>query len=1690
LAVEALEARQLLSVTGHGSNGVPFVIPNVQVQNVYWGQAWSDPATLIFSPTAQERQLDRFMADIVNSPYLDMLGEYGVGRGSFVANHDVPPNGPANFRADGTTRTTVTEAQITNMLDTEIRAGRLDVPDASHLYFVFLPPIVHSAFDDATGSAGHHASFVDTAGQQVFYAVITHPDRGANVTAIGLTGSESFFQMQTQGASHELAEAVTDPQVWQDSSGFHGTGWHDGTSGNALGNEIGDIPQQDLTAGRVQGSITGTLDGYLVQELWSNHANRDVLPTNASWATLSSTARFVTVGLNADGRMEVFMVDNANVLWHAWQMGANGSFSGWSLMRTGVASVAVGTNLDGRMEVFAVNTDHSLCHIWQVAANQYFDASGPDQGWYLMDGSAQSLTVGRNQDGRMELFDVDPSGNLWHRWQMGANSSFSAWSLLRTGVASVAVGMNQDQRMEVFAVNTDHSLCHIWQAAINQYFDASGPDQGWYPLDSSVAAVTVGYNADGRMELFEIDTSNNLRHCFQVQTNSYFSDWSPMLGDVSFVATGQNTNGTMEVYAVGREGGFYRAVQSAPNAYFNEWQYLSGTYQSLAVDRNADGRLEVLALDSSGQLLDSRQTSAGSWLPLLTPVTDVATVTVKDLELMFAPTGSVPGGMTINLAVDAFAPDLLDLSAVPRDSGPDAPDPASWAFRISDLTSAVVNPGAGNIVNVLSTPASLTTTIVGQGGDLINLGGVGDTTAGANTLDSLLGGVTVQGTPTDALRLNDQSTATAQTFTVTATGVTRSGDVAVTYANLQSVTINGGSGGNTVNVQATPAGVPVTITGGAGNDTYTVGSAAQTLDSIRGPLTIDGGAGSSSLTLNDQGNPAVTTWTRTPGRVVQQRLEGPAVGTTEIDYANLPTPVINAGRGLNTLTGSGPLQRTFALGSTGTDHITDAVTTDGQGNFYLTGYFHGTVDFDPSSNVQALTSVGDYNGYVAKYSPTGGLIWVRQLAGNGTDSCDGYGLGVAVDGSGNVYVCGQFSGTATLGGTTLTNPTGYAAFAAKLDPAGTVLWARALALGNDGGDAYRLAPDGAGNVYAIGDFQGTVSFGGTTLTSAGGYEVFVAKLTSTGTVAWAKRLGGGGNDWGYGLALDRSGNVYVSGSFQGTATFGTFSLTTAGSYGAFVARLDGNGTVKWARGLTGSGEVDGYGLALDGSGNVYVAGDFAQTAQFGASTLTSAGGYDAFVAKLSGAGAVQWARRFGGSDGDEGVAPNAVAVDGSGNVYVGGGFEGTATFGTTSFTASGVFDGYLMELDGAGTVAWAKQLAGSELDVWGLAVDGAGTLDAVAYFQGTADLDPGPGVFNVASSNPPSGFVYTADDTFVLQLAQAGPLTFTGLAGVGSASYRLRQSGGDLQIVDDATGQVLLSKALADTTSVTIQAANGVNTTLTIDFSGGAFTIPVTFTGGTGTNTLVGPDAANAWSITGANAGKVGKVSFSKVANVVGGSGVDVFKFTAAGSLSGRLDGGAAPVHQGNWLDYSGLTSAVAVNLQTGSASKVAGGAVGKVANIQDVHGGDGGSTLTGNGQGNILIGGAGADTIQGGSGRSLLIGGKGADHVTGGSGGDILIGDYTSYDAMTTANETALMGILAEWQSAHSYATRFHDINTGTGGGLNGTKKLNFGTTVKDDGAADTVTAAASAQALDWFFQGLGDQLFNLQPGEHVNNT
>ena len=171
-------------------------------------------------------------------------------------------------------------------------------------------------------------------------------------------------------------------------------------------------------------------------------------------------------------------------------------------------------------------------------------------------------------------------------------------------------------------------------------------------------------------------------------------------------------------------------------------------------------------------------------------------------------------------------------------------------------------------------------------------------------------------------------------------------------------------------------------------------------------------------------------------------------------------------------------------------------------------------------------------------------------------------------------------------------------------------------------------------------------------------------------LVWAERAGGTSADFGFGIAVDGAGNSYVTGEFQGSATFGPgetneTTLTSAGDRDIFVAKYDASGDLVWAKRAGGTSNDQGRGIAVDGSGNSFVTGSFQDPATFGPgetneTTLTSAGGSDIFVAKYDASGDLVWAKRAGGTSFESG---RGIAVDGSGTSYVTGFFDVSATFG-------------------------------------------------------------------------------------------------------------------------------------------------------------------------------------------------------------------------------------------------------------------------------------------------------------------------------------------------------------------------------------------------------------------------------------------
>ena len=449
-----------------------------------------------------------------------------------------------------------------------------------------------------------------------------------------------------------------------------------------------------------------------------------------------------------------------------------------------------------------------------------------------------------------------------------------------------------------------------------------------------------------------------------------------------------------------------------------------------------------------------------------------------------------------------------------------------------------------------------------------------------------------------------------------------------------------------------------------------------------------------------------------------------------------------------------------AMGGTGSEEGY-GIAVDSSGNVYTTGPFEGTVDFDPGPDTFNLTSAGGTDIFVSKLDSAGNFVWAKAMGGGGNDE----GHDLTVDSAGNVYTTGYFAGTADFDpGPGIFNLTGVFAeiFVSKLDSAGNFVWAKTMGCGmGDAGNG--IAVDSAGNVYTTGWFDAAADFdpgpGAFILTPFPGLidTTFISKLDSGGNFVWAKSLGGATNftEGGMDITLDGASNVYTTGRFYDTVDFdpgpGVFTLTASstGAMDVFVLKLNSAGSFVWAKSMGGAGNEYAWGIALDNAGNVYTTGSFEDTADFdpgsGIFNLTSMGDSDIFVSKLDSAGSFVWAKGLGNAGDDCG---KGIALDRTGNVYTTGYFQGAVDFdsgpGTFNLNAGGTYDIFLLKLDNAGGFIWAKGLGGTVYDLLHggrNAVDSASNVYTTGLFEGTADLDPGPGGFTLTSAGLTDIFV-------------------------------------------------------------------------------------------------------------------------------------------------------------------------------------------------------------------------------------------------------------------------------------------------------------------------------------------------------------
>lgn len=350
-----------------------------------------------------------------------------------------------------------------------------------------------------------------------------------------------------------------------------------------------------------------------------------------------------------------------------------------------------------------------------------------------------------------------------------------------------------------------------------------------------------------------------------------------------------------------------------------------------------------------------------------------------------------------------------------------------------------------------------------------------------------------------------------------------------------------------------------------------------------------------------------------------------------------------------------------------------------------------------------------------------------------------------------------------------------------------VIWAKGFGA-TDLDQGYSIATDSSGNVYTTGIFEGSVTFGTTTLTSKGERDIFVAKQDSSGNVAWAKSFGGTNDDYGKSIVIDNSGNIYATGfiSGLGSATFGTTNLTSNGLDDMFVTKLDSKGDVVWAKNFGSTQDDGGTCIATDSNGNLYTAGYFQNKATFGTTTLTSQNSTnEIFVAKHDSSGNVLWAKGFGGTGLDN---VTSISSDGNGNTYITGSFTQSISFGNTTLTSKGNTDFFVTKLDSKGDVVWAKSFGNQTPDVaTSITTDSSNNIYITGGFSGSLTL--------AGSGSPYGSATLTSkgkSDIFFAKLDSNGLVIWAGNVG-GSGN----DAGTGITI--NSSGNLYLTGSFADT---------------------------------------------------------------------------------------------------------------------------------------------------------------------------------------------------------------------------------------------------------------------------------------------------
>jgi hypothetical protein len=942
---------------------------------------------------------------------------------------------------------------------------------------------------------------------------------------------------------------------------------------------------------------------------------------------------------------------------------------------------------------------------------------------------------------------------------------------------------------------------------------------------------------------------------------------------------------------------------------------------------------------------------------------------------------------------------------------------------------------------------------------------------------------------------------------------------------INAILIELGGGSNSVFLNATPGGVPTHVVSG-GSDTVSVGNG--TTQSIRGDVNIENPPALTNIIVNDSSDSLLHTVTLSNIGANAADSDGNSdpwgqisgllgVGNINYEYTDTNNVTVETGQAsgnvinvLGTGVSTGIVTSSFATVNIGNGGSVAGI----QGTLYIESPLaFNTININDSadSTVQTVqmgtwTPVGDTNwGYIAslggaaninyEYADTENVTLQTGTASGNVINVLGTGVSTSiVTNNGATINIGNGGSVAGIQGTLYIESASGSNTININDSADSTVQTVQMGTWTPTGDTnwgYIAGLGGAANINF--EYADTNSVTINTGTASG--NVINVQGTGIATTIVTNNdatinIGNGGSVAGiqgtlYIESPPAFNTININDSVDTTARtvqMGTWTPFGDTNWG-YIAGLGGAANINFEYADTGSVTIDGSAHAstynLQGTG-------VPTTVQGGVGNDTFNLGFGNSL------GALQGALTINGGGGTNTVNAND-SGSASGQSY---------TFSFTQMTGSD-----FAPITYAPASLHAINVTGSGNDTLTLLFPAPGVPTSFNGGGGTNTL-VGPTASSLTTwtiSGPNSGKVYAVSFRNVQNL----------VGGDASDLFNFTRSTASLSGTIDGGGGTNNNNGISYATlgsSYLVSVALTSNTAGSATHIGGGFSNINSVTGSTDTgNTLTGPNGTNQWTITGTNAGNVNTgplkpFLFTGMGHLVGGSGVDTFRFDASSDTVLGINGGGAPAGQGDWLKYSLFpsSSTVTVNLATGSATDVNGGAAGAVSNIQNVLGSAAGTNnLTGDSQGNILIGGSGLNTLVGGSGSSLLIGGSGQGTITGGSGTDVLIAGVTTYSAQSTAGVDSLMAILAELQSSDTFADKVYDLTHGTNVGdpaphgqdLNGSNKLTWLGTVRGSTGAFTLSGDSSAStAADWFFAGSSSTVTDFNDDgvqdEHNNNA